>query len=177
MMSERPGSPYRIARRAFIAACDASGVDAIARVQPGTAPDGKPLFMDTAALGPRNADRAALVIGNDVSGSEILTGLLRAAVLPPAGMRLVLVHAPDPAAFAGVSGDRKWAHAMLGAVATEDLSKVTQLSILVAGGEDDLARALAAKMPDAKIRTVVLPLDFGAVREAVLASFTLWEPQ
>src|ERR1700748_714037 len=140
MMSDSPGSPYRIARRAFIAACDALGVDAIARVQPGTAPDGKPFFMDTAALGPRNADKAVLVIANDVSGSEILTGLLRAPVLPPAGMRLVLVHAPDPAAFVGLPGDRKWAHAMLGAVATEDLSKVTQLSVLAAD-KGDLTRA------------------------------------
>lgn len=175
-MTDVPESPYRTARRAFIAACDAAGVDAIARVQPGTAPDGKPLFMDAAALGPRDAARAVMVIANDLPGSQIVTYLLRAGTSSPAGARLVLVHAPDPAAFVGLPGDRKWARAMLGAVATEDLSKVTQLSVLAAG-EDDLLQALAVHMPRTKIRTIVLPSNFEDVRNTVLTSFALWEPQ
>jgi hypothetical protein len=176
MMTDVPESPYRVARRAFIAACDASGVDAIARVQPGTAPDGKPLFMDAAALGPRDGLRAVMVIANDVAGSEILTGLLRAGVSPPAGMRLVLVHAPDPAAFLGLPGDKNWARAMLGAVATEDLSKVMQLWVF-AHVEDELLGSLAAHMPRTEIRIAGLPSDFAAVRNAVLAAFASRQPQ
>src|SRR5471032_360395 len=127
MVSANTESPYRAARRAFIAACEAAGVDAIARLHPAKGPDGKPLFMDCAALGPRRAAKAMLVVAQNAAGAQILTALLRDALSPPADTKLVLVHALDPAAFAGVPGDPGWPAAMLGAVATEDLSKVREL--------------------------------------------------
>ena len=42
---------YRSLRRAFVAACDAAHVDAIARLNPARGPKGELLFMDSAALG------------------------------------------------------------------------------------------------------------------------------
>src|SRR5579864_1554853 len=54
---------YRQARRNFIAACEKAGIDSIARVHPAAkGPDGKPLFIDCAAIGPRHARRALLLI-------------------------------------------------------------------------------------------------------------------
>lgn len=110
MMTVAPESlfpaDYRSARRAFIAACEARGLDAIARVVPGVnGPDGKPLFMDSVALGPRDATRALLVIGgvhgvDGRFGSAIQTGLLRAGITPPHGARLVMIHALNPYGFA-----------------------------------------------------------------------------
>lgn len=118
------GKDYRSCRRAFIAACDAAHVDAIARVQPGKADDGKPLFTDTAAMGDRLATRATLVVGNDAAASAIQIALLQTT--PPPGARLVLVHALDPKGFGGAV-DPAWAATILTAVATEDLSKVAAL--------------------------------------------------
>src|SRR5689334_22319352 len=94
-------SIYRDCRRAFIAAAEAAHVDTIARLHPSRDKDGKPLFMDCAALGPRLAGRAVLVIAADAAGSAILEDLLRAPLSLPEDARLVLVHALDPAAFAG----------------------------------------------------------------------------
>lgn len=97
---------YRQARRAFIAACEARGLDAIARVAPGVSgPDGKPLFMDAVAMGPRDADRALLLISGTHGvegyfGAGIQTGLLRQGIAPPEGARLVMVHALNPFGFA-----------------------------------------------------------------------------
>jgi hypothetical protein len=97
---------YRQARRSFIAACQAAGVDAIARVHPtAKGPDGKPLFLDSAALGPRDARKAVLLISGTHGvegyfGSGVQTGLLREGVSPPADTRLVLVHALNPYGFA-----------------------------------------------------------------------------
>jgi hypothetical protein len=97
---------YRQARRAFIAACEAAGVDSIARVHPtARGPDGKPLFIDSAALGPRDAEKALLLIAGTHGvegyfGSGVLTGLLREGIRPPPGARLVLVHALNPFGFA-----------------------------------------------------------------------------
>jgi Protein of unknown function (DUF2817) len=97
---------YRQGRRAFIAACEATGVDSIARVHPSArGPDGKPLFIDSAALGPRDAKRALLLISGTHGvegyfGSGVLTGLLREGIRPPPGTRLVLVHALNPFGFA-----------------------------------------------------------------------------
>jgi len=154
MMTDGPGSPYRAARRAFIAACDAAGVDAIARVQPGKADDGKPLFTDTAAMGDRRAARAVLVVSNGPQGSAAQISLLKQPS-PPAGERLVLVHALDPARFGGPA-DGVWAAAILAAVATEDLSRVTALAAMdLTGG--DLRAALAAALPKARI-TLTAPV-------------------
>jgi len=141
------GKDYRSCRRAFIAACEAAHVETIARVQPGKADDGKPLFTDTAALGDRLATRATLVVGNDARASTAQIGLL--ATAPPPGERLVLVHALDPKDF-GSPADPAWAAPILTAVATEDLSKVTALILHdLAGG--DLLALLQKAMPKAAI--------------------------
>jgi hypothetical protein len=145
----RQSQVYRVARRAFIAACEAAGVDPIARVHPGKAADGKPLFMDSAALGPRQAAKALLVVARDAAGSAVLAELLRVPL--PRGARLVLVHALDPAAFAGGPADPAWASAMLGAVATEDLAKVRALGVLPLDSAQDLRPALAGPLPAARI--------------------------
>src|SRR6185503_4198957 len=83
---------YRAARRAFIAACEKAHIDTVARLHPSKGPDGKPLFMDCAALGPRGAARAALVVGHDAAGTDLLMRLLRDTGAPK-DARLVLVHA------------------------------------------------------------------------------------
>lgn len=140
------GKDYRSCRRAFIAACEAAHVDAIARVQPGKADDGKPLFTDTAALGERLATRATLVVGNDFRGSAAQIGLLK--LPPPPGDRLVLVHALDPLHFGGAA-DPAWAKTVLTGVATEDLSKVTVLTMMdMVGGLEPILRQA---MPKAEI--------------------------
>jgi len=145
---------YRAARRAFIAACEKAHVETVARLHPGKAPDGKPLFMDCAAIGPRRAAKAALVVSYDSPGSETLIALL-AEILPP-DTRLVLVHALDPAAFAGVESDPAWPAAMLGAEAVEDLSHTRHLAILALGRRDErLKPTIKARLPQAQI--TVLP--------------------
>jgi len=97
---------YRQARKAFIAACEKAGIDSIARVHPSAkGPDGKPLFIDSAALGPRHAKKALLLIAGTHGvegyfGSAAQSGLLRQGLAPPAGARVVLVHALNPYGFA-----------------------------------------------------------------------------
>jgi len=141
---------YRTARRAFIAACEKAHVETVARLHPVRAPDGKPLFMDSAAMGPRHAAKAVLVAAYDAPGSEILIALLDDALPPDA--QLVLVHALDPAAFAGVESDPAWTAAMLGAEATEDLSHARKLGVLPLGRRDAaLKPALQAHLPRAEI--------------------------
>ncbi len=110
MMSSDPEShfpaDYRKARQAFIAAAEAAGTDVITRVHPtAKGPDGKPLFLDTAALGPRTATRALLLISGTHGvegyfGSGAQTGLLREGMKAPDGARIVLVHALNPSGFA-----------------------------------------------------------------------------
>lgn len=110
MMTDRPESyfpqDYRGARKAFIAACETRGVDVIARVHPSAkGPDGKPLFLDVCALGPRHAQKALLLIAGTHGvegyfGSAVLTGLLRNGIAPPEGARLVMIHALNPFGFA-----------------------------------------------------------------------------
>ena len=145
-MSVQIPSDYRSSRHAFIAACEAVGVDAIARVQPGKAPGGKPLFLDSVALGPRTAARAVLVIGNDTRAAAALIFLLH-NFPPPSDQRLVLVHA--------LGVDPAWAAATLASIATEDLSRVTELAVLNLTGMDP-EPALRAALPKAKI-TVRMP--------------------
>ncbi|HJT42877.1 MAG TPA: DUF2817 domain-containing protein [Rhizomicrobium sp.] len=161
---------YRAARRAFIAACEAAHVDSVARLHPGKAPDAKPLFMDCAALGPRRAAKGMLVAGYDAPGTDILIALLR-EMPAPKDARLVLVHALDPAAFAGVAGDPSWPRAMLGAVATEDLSRVRALGVLALGREDpSLARALQASLSGAII-TILPPASSAMEARAAVTAF------
>lgn len=97
---------YRGGRAAFIKACEARGIDAITRVHPGAkGPDGKPLFLDVCAQGPRDASKALLLISGTHGvegyfGSGALTGLLQAGIAPPPGTRLVMIHALNPFGFA-----------------------------------------------------------------------------
>ncbi|MDB5735011.1 MAG: hypothetical protein JWN16_1648 [Alphaproteobacteria bacterium] len=142
MSSER--NDYRTHRRAFIAACEAHGLDAIARVQPDRGDDGKPLFTDTVALGERLAARAVLVVGNDANGSAAQIDLLGTA--PPPGERLVLVHALDPGRFGGPA-DSVWATTVLAAVAAEDLSRVGVLTVMdMTGGLEPILRRVMPHM-------------------------------
>src|SRR3954469_20259540 len=112
-MAASSESAYRAARRAFIAACEGAHVDPIARLHPARGKDGKPLFMDSAALGPRLATRALLAIASNAEGSASMVALLKDAPPPADGTRLVLVHALDPAAFVGLSSDPGWPATML----------------------------------------------------------------
>jgi len=148
---------YRTARRAFIAACEKAHVETVARLHPSKGPDGKPLFMDCAAKGPHHAAKAVLVVAYDAPGSAMMIGLLAdgfLAALPPEA-KLVLVHALDPAAFAGVKTDPAWPAAMLGAVATEDLSGVRHLAVLALGRRDDTLDAVfKAHLPTANMVTL-----------------------
>ncbi len=97
---------YRQGRKAFITACEKAGIDSIARVHPtAKGPDGKPLFIDSAAMGPRGAKRALLLIAGTHGvegyfGSGVETGLLREGLAAPEGARIVLVHALNPFGFA-----------------------------------------------------------------------------
>ena len=161
-------SVYRTARRAFIAACEAAHVDPIARLHPARGPDGKPLFMDCAALGPRLATRAVLAIAGDADGSAIMTRALKELAPLPEDTRLVLIHAPDPAAFAGVPADPVWPAAMLQAVATEDLSRVKVLGVLPLG-----ASSLPTLPPLPPARVILLPpaADSAGVAAALTVIF------
>jgi hypothetical protein len=165
---------YRDARRAFIAACEHAQGDSIARVHPTVrGPDGKPLFIDSAAFGSREAPKALLVIAGvdgeaGLSGSRILTALLDSRTMPLPGTRLVLVHALNPFGFAwgkrknedaisldDLAAGTSWSFAMLGAIATEDLARIRKLRIL------EIDRGRRGKVTDAR--------DCGAAR--ILADF------
>ena len=163
---------YRAARRAFIAACEKARVETVARLHPANAPDGKPLFMDCAAKGPRHAPKAVLALAHDAKGGEFLIALLARPALPP-DSRLVLVHAFDPARFAGVAGDAQWPLAMLGAVATEDLSRVKDLAVLNLGeaGDEKAIPALQSHLPGARISLLPSAASAGAAESAVIAYF------
>ena len=141
-MSGNPESPtrYRAARRAFIAACEQAHVETVARLHPAKGPDGMPLFLDCAAMGPRGAGKAVLAVAYDASGSEMMIALLSRQ--PPPDAKLVLVHALDPAVFAGIDGNPDWPAAMLSAVATEDLSRVRDLGLMPLGRSDESLKAV-----------------------------------
>ena len=148
---------YRQERRDFIAACEKAGADAISRVHPAKGPDGKPLFCDSAALGPRGAARALLLIAGR---GGLVTMLLRQGLAVPQGTRLVLVHALDP--FARVFGrpgmPPDWPRRTLASIATEDMAQVRELVALDMDGTGAKA-ALAAALPKAAIllRKVAAP--------------------
>ena len=99
---------YRQGRARFREACEAAGLGVTSRVHPGeTGPDGKPLFMDVACAGPREAENAVLLISGTHGvegyfGSGVQTGLLREGLCAklPKGARLVLLHALNPFGFA-----------------------------------------------------------------------------
>ena len=169
-MADPSESVYRAQRRAFIAACDTAHVDAIARLHPAKAPDGKPLFMDAAALGPRLATRALMVIAADTHGSAIAVALLEEDIALPPDTRLVLVHALDPAAFAGLDGDPAWSAAMLAVVAKEDMSRVMHPHVLALG--HGAAQRVAPATAQLQTAVTILPPAAGlAEAKAAIASF------
>jgi Protein of unknown function (DUF2817) len=145
---------YRQDRRDFIAACEKAGADAISRVHPAMGPDGKPLFCDSAAFGPRDGTRALLLIdGSDSARSAgIVTQALQPGISLTKGARLVVIHALDAFAHAwgrpGAPVD--WPQKTLAAIATEDLSHVRELTVLDMEGSGH-EPALAAALPRAVI--------------------------
>jgi hypothetical protein len=170
-MAAASESPYRTARRAFIAACEAAHVDPIARLHPAKDKDGKPLFMDSTALGPRHATRAVLVIAVDAVGSAIMVDMLQDPPSLPDETRLVLIHALDPAALAGVRTDPDWPAAMLTAVATEDLSRTGALAVLpLVTDQGNLTPPLAAALPKAAIQ-ILSPAAGPAEAKDAIARF------
>lgn len=99
-------SDYRAARRAFLTAATAAGLDSISRVHPtAEGRDGKPLFLDTVSVGWREAQTALLVLtgaagADGAFGSAVLTRLLteKAIAVPEQG-KVVLLHALNPFGF------------------------------------------------------------------------------
>ena len=99
---------YRKARAAFIEACEAADLGVTSRVHPfAKGPDGKPVFLDTAVIGPREAKSALLLISGTHGvegyfGSGVQTGLLREGLAKRVkkGAKIVLLHALNPSGFA-----------------------------------------------------------------------------
>lgn len=99
---------YRQGRHAFIAACEEAGIDVISRVHPeAQGRDGKPLFLDTAVIGPRTAKKALLLISathgvEGYFGSGVQTGLMREGLAKraPKDTKIVILHALNPYGFA-----------------------------------------------------------------------------
>jgi hypothetical protein len=136
---------YRQSRRAFIAAVTKAGSDAISRVHPAMGPDGKPLFCDSAAFGPRDGTRGLLLLA-DADG--VVTAFLKSGFVLPRGTRLVAVHALDVFGCAwGRSGEPvDWPEKTLADIAREDLSKVKKPVLLDGANptEPDILAAIAA---------------------------------
>jgi hypothetical protein len=106
MAEEHFPPDYRSARANFLAACKAADIGTTARVHPSAqGRDGKPLFLDTATIGPRDAKTALLMISathgvEGYCGSGIQTGLLREDKLKvPKGAKIVVLHALNPYGF------------------------------------------------------------------------------
>lgn len=103
---------YRSGRHNFIAACARAKVDVVTRVHPeAKGRDGKPLFLDTAIIGPRDAKKALLLISathgvEGYFGSGVQTGMMREdlATRVPKDGKVVLLHALNPYGF---SWDRR----------------------------------------------------------------------
>jgi hypothetical protein len=103
---------YRSARESFVAVAEGASLGITTRVHPRAhGIDGKPLFLDVATCGPREARRALLLISGTHGvegyfGSGVQTGLLReglAGRVPPQ-VKLVILHALNPYGF---SWDRR----------------------------------------------------------------------
>jgi Protein of unknown function (DUF2817) len=135
---------YRQSRRDFIAAVTKAGSDAISRVHPAMGPDGKPLFCDSAAFGPRDGTRGLFLLA-DADGAA--TAFLTSGFVLPKGARLVAVHAPDPfaAAWGRTGAPADWPEKTLTDIAAEDLSRVKKPVVLdMAGSGTDAHQAIAA---------------------------------
>lgn len=192
---------YRGARRSFVAQCRKAHADSIGRVHPwAVAPDGKPLFIDSVALGPRQAKKALLVItgrtgqGGGV-GSQVLCALLGGRLAPLQDRRLVMVHLLNPFGFAwgrqqneedlvlDEEGARhSWSYDMLRAICTEDLARCESLRVLeVVRGPPEkamadgiLARVLEETKPGLSLTVGQLALETadakGLGRRRILAA-------
>jgi hypothetical protein len=99
---------YRSGRDAFVAICGDAGLGVTTRMHP-TARDtnGRPLFLDVASIGARNAKKALLLISGTHGvegyfGSGVQTGLLRRGLAKRAlkNAKIVLLHALNPFGFA-----------------------------------------------------------------------------
>lgn len=98
---------YRSARAAFLKACEDARLGVTSRMHPcAVAADGKPLFLDTAAIGVRNARQALLLISGTHGvegyfGSGVQTGLLRQGLAGRVlkNAKIVLLHALNPFGF------------------------------------------------------------------------------
>ena len=109
-MTEAPSlsATYPIARAAFLAAAEAAGaaVDTFEHLLRG--PEGEPLGIDVAELGPRDASTVVLVVSathgvEGYCGSALQTHwLAHHAGDRPAGLRVVNVHALNPFGMAWV---------------------------------------------------------------------------
>lgn len=100
---------YQDARTLFVEAARAAGCRMQSYTHPQRGPDGKPLFIDVALLGPANARSVLFVCSGThgvegFAGSAIQTGLLRDGLLNrrPRGSSVVLIHALNPHGFAGL---------------------------------------------------------------------------
>jgi hypothetical protein len=98
---------YRSGREAFLRACDEAGLGITSRVHPSAhGDDGKPLFIDTAVIGPRDAQAALLLISathgvEGYFGSGAQTGLLRKGLAKRVlkNAKIVILHALNPFGF------------------------------------------------------------------------------
>jgi hypothetical protein len=98
---------YAEARAAFLAEAAAAGARIASHRHPLAGPDGAPLFLDEARLGPADA-RRVLYLASGTHGIEGFCGsgiqvfLLRGGIARrlPAGVALVLVHGVNPWGFA-----------------------------------------------------------------------------
>ncbi len=98
---------YRHARAAFLEACERANLGVTTRRHPTAAgADGKPLFLDVATIGPREARSALLLISGTHGvegyfGSAVQTGLLREGLAKRAlkKSKIVLLHALNPFGF------------------------------------------------------------------------------
>ncbi|HEY1631011.1 MAG TPA: DUF2817 domain-containing protein [Rhizomicrobium sp.] len=101
-------SNYRAARAQFIEAAEANDLGITTRVLQGAVGlDGKPIFLDTAMAGPRDAKSALLLISGTHGvegyfGSGSQTGLLREGLAKrmPKNVKLVMLHALNAFGFA-----------------------------------------------------------------------------
>ncbi len=109
-MSDAPvlSPTYPIARAAFLAAADAAGATIDTFEHPRRGPEGEPLGIDVAELGPRDAATVVLVFSathgvEGYCGSALQTHWLQHhAAERPADIRIVNIHALNPFGMAWV---------------------------------------------------------------------------
>src|SRR5262245_52312802 len=108
MTTSRPfDTSYGAARTAFLAASAGAGAELASYRHPLPGPDGEPLFLDTARLGPPDARRVLFVASGThgiegFCGSGIQTNLIASGLFArrPADVAVVLIHAVNPWGFA-----------------------------------------------------------------------------